>query len=325
MIGLSRRFRIRIRVLAAISAILTAAAVVPGSPVAWAIGSASFGSSGSSGSSEPAASSSILVYTHAAGFVHPSIPAAVQSLSMLSDRETFQMTTTDDPAMFTNEELSKYDALVFVNTTGNILPEESQRDALEHYIRNGGGWLGVHAASDMGSLTEDWPWYRDLVGASFKGHTRAHYWRDGEIGLAGWVYEGLLSEAPADAELFEAAHMRHITWEPALVYNEDPGSAAMRGWPEETIRSDEWYGFQTNPRERAHVLASLDEDSYDAHLGDMGPGAADHPIAWCHGYDGGRSIYTGMGHSAAAWSDPQFLSHVAGSIKMATGTAPFNC
>ena len=99
----------------------------------------------------------------------------------------------------------------------------------------------------------------------------------------------------------------------------------MRGWGRTTVRSDEWYGFMQSPRRRVHVLASLDENSYSPAAGDMGPGAADHPIAWCQRFQGGRSVYTGMGHPAAAWRDRKFLQHILGAIRLAAGVARFKC
>ena len=67
-------------------------------------------------------------------------------------------------------------------------------------------------------------------------------------------------------------------------------SCATRGWGQRRTFVDESYGFLTNPRGTVHVLASLNESSYDAFEGDMGEGAVDHPIVWCQNYDGGRSV-----------------------------------
>ena len=131
-------------------------------------------------------------------------------------------------------------------------------------------------------------------------------------------------ETPADAETLFGIY-KFTSWEPALIKVEDPGAWAMHGFGRTEVRTDEWYGFRTNPRENVHVLASLDESSYDANLGDMGPGAADHPIAWCQNYQGGRSVYTGLGHWTAAWSDPLQLRHMLGGIQMAAGVVPFHC
>jgi len=78
--------------------------------------------------------------------------------------------------------------------------------------------------------------------------------------------------------------------------------------------TDEIYNYRDNPRERVRVLATVDERDYDG--GTMG---ADHPIAWCHAYDGGRSWYTGLGHDAAIYGDPVFQAHLARGLRYAAG------
>lgn len=84
---------------------------------------------------------------------------------------------------------------------------------------------------------------------------------------------------------------------------------------------DEWYNFTVRLRGSVHVLLGLDESTYPG--GTMG---SDHPISWCHGFDGGRSWYTGMGHVDWNWSDPAFQQHVLGGIKYAAqGDAKRDC
>ena len=65
---------------------------------------------------------SVLVFTRTAGFAHPSIPSAVAALEKLGQDRGFDVAATTDPNMFNPTELAKYDALVFVSTTGNVLP-----------------------------------------------------------------------------------------------------------------------------------------------------------------------------------------------------------
>ena len=77
--------------------------------------------------------------------------------------------------------------------------------------------------------------------------------------------------------------------------------------PRRWNRRDEWYNYQANPRGEVHVLAVLDEKSY--HGGTQG---VDHPIAWCHEFDGGRAWYTGGGHTEESYSEPLFLKHILG-------------
>ncbi len=85
-------------------------------------------------------------------------------------------------------------------------------------------------------------------------------------------------------------------------------------------RTDEWYNYRSNPRERAHVLASLDESSYTG-----GTMNGDHPIAWCQNYQGGRAFYTGGGHTKESYTDPAFLAHLRGGIAWAIGDAQADC
>jgi cytochrome c len=103
---------------------------------------------------------------------------------------------------------------------------------------------------------------------------------------------------------------------------EDPGTPATSGLPRVWRRVDEWYAFRSNPRGRVHVLATLDERTYAPDGAAMG---ADHPIAWCHRYDGGRSVYTAMGHTSASYREPLFDAHLLGAIEMASGRGPFAC
>ncbi|WP_309111187.1 ThuA domain-containing protein [Saccharothrix sp.] len=108
----------------------------------------------------------VLVFSKTAAFRHDSIPAGVQAVRDLGAANGFTVTTTEDAAEFTARNLAKYEAVVFLNTTGDVL-NDTQQTAFENYIRAGGGYVGVHAAAD----TEyDWPFYEHLVGAYFKAH-----------------------------------------------------------------------------------------------------------------------------------------------------------
>ncbi|HUF96933.1 MAG TPA: ThuA domain-containing protein [Ilumatobacter sp.] len=108
----------------------------------------------------------VLVFHRTAGFRHDSIPAGVAALTEMGSEGRFTVTATEDPAVFTDDALAAFRVIVFLSTTGDILlPEQEQ--AMERFIRAGGGFVGVHAAAD----TEyDWVWYGGLVGAYFQSH-----------------------------------------------------------------------------------------------------------------------------------------------------------
>jgi type 1 glutamine amidotransferase len=114
-----------------------------------------------------AAQFNILVFTKTAGWHHDAIHAgvnAVQEIGKLHDVDVFW--TADAGRVFTDAELKKYQAVVFLLTTGDVL-DAQQQAAFERYIRAGGGYVGVHSAAD----TEyEWPWYTRLVGHMFLAH-----------------------------------------------------------------------------------------------------------------------------------------------------------
>lgn len=110
----------------------------------------------------------VLVFTGTAGWRHDSIPVAVRTLRRLAAEQGMQADHTEDAGRFNTDALSRYRVVVFANTTGDILTDEQQQ-ALEAFIRAGGGFVGVHSAADT---EHDWPWYGHLVGAYFKSHPR---------------------------------------------------------------------------------------------------------------------------------------------------------
>ncbi len=108
----------------------------------------------------------LLVFSKTAGFRHESIAAGKKALMKIGETENYVVDTTEDAERFTEDNLKNYAAVIFLNTTGDVL-NFSQQNAFERYIQAGGGFVGIHSATD----TEyDWPWYGKLVGAYFEGH-----------------------------------------------------------------------------------------------------------------------------------------------------------
>jgi len=100
----------------------------------------------------------LLVYTRTGGYRHDSIPAGVAAIGELG----FTVDHTEGDLA----RLDRYDAVVFLSTSGNVL-SEADKAALVSYLGTGGGWLGIHAAA---TTEYDWPWFGDLVGARFDQH-----------------------------------------------------------------------------------------------------------------------------------------------------------
>ncbi|MER7044825.1 ThuA domain-containing protein [Streptomyces jumonjinensis] len=219
----------------------------------------------------------VLVFSKTAGYRHDSIPAGIAALEELGRSSNITVDATETAAQFTTGNLARYDAVVFLSTTGDVLNADQQR-AFEKYVATGGGYMGVHAAAD----TEyDWPFYGGLVGAYFSSHPRV---------------------------------------QPATVRVEDHTHPATQHLGEEWQRTDEWYDYATNPRDQARVLAALDETTYDG-----GAMKGDHPIAWCQTYGGGRSFYTGGGHTKESYAEPDFRKHLLGGVRYAAGQINADC
>jgi type 1 glutamine amidotransferase len=213
----------------------------------------------------------VLVFSRTTGFRHDSIADGISAIRDLGAHHGFAVDATESAAAFTPDNLHRYGAVVWMSTSGDVL-DDAGRAAFERYVRDGGGYVGIHSASD----TEyDWPWYGGLVGAYFRSHPAI---QDATIRVEDRTH-------PSTAHL-------------------------ARSWN----RRDEWYDYRATPRDRVHVLASLDESSYSG--GGMG---GDHPIAWCHAYDGGRAWYTGGGHTRESYTEPPFRAHLLGGIRYAAG------
>ncbi len=163
----------------------------------------------------------VLVFSKTKGFRHGSISAGKRAIVKLGKKHNFAAEISEDAAVFTKENLKKYKVVIFLNTTGDILNEEQQA-AFTQYIQSGGGFVGIHAATD----TEyDWPWYNQLIGAYFDGHPSDPNVREAEV---------------------QRIDKRHIS---------------THHLPEIWKRTDEWYNYRSiNPD--IHVLLNLDESTY---------------------------------------------------------------
>ena len=225
----------------------------------------------------------ILVFSKTNGFRHAeAIPAANAMFAQMAKDNGWGYFQTENGATFSPAILSRFDAVVFNNVSGDVFTPE-QRAALKAFIENGGGFVGVHGAG--GDMRYDWSWYVEhLIGAQFKGH-------------------------PMDPQ-FQKATVRIA----------DASHPATQGLPASWQRTDEWYSFDRSPRAAGyHVLATLDESTYKPR-GPFGQDLAmgkDHPIAWWHCAGKGRALYSALGHTASAYAEPEYRAMLQGAVRWA--------
>ncbi|MFL0161163.1 ThuA domain-containing protein [Aquirufa salirivi] len=178
----------------------------------------------------------VLVFSSTKGFRHSSIePGKIAFLKMAAEKG-FSVDTTENAAAFTENNLMKYRVVVFLNTTGNVLTAP-QQNAFERYIQAGGGYLGIHAATD----TEyDWPWYGKLSGGYFASHPGRPNVQEGKMNVV-------------DGSHISTSHM-----------------------PASFNRKDEFYDIKEFNKD-VKVLVTVDEKSYkDGKMGDFHPMAWYH-------------------------------------------------
>lgn len=176
----------------------------------------------------------ILVFSKTAGFRHASIAKGQEFFKKLAEKEKYTITFSEDSEVFNEENLKTFNAVVFLNTTGDIL-NEAQQVAFERYIQAGGGFMGIHAATD----TEySWPWYNGLVGAYFASHPGKNVSN---------VQEGEMTVL-------------------------DKSHPSTRHMPEKFKRMDEFYDFKSLKKEQLNFLIRVDEKSYqEGKMGDFHP------------------------------------------------------
>lgn len=174
----------------------------------------------------------VLVFSKTAGFYHNSIPNGIEAIQNLGEENGFEVDTTTNASMFTEDTLKQYSAVIFLSTTGDVLDKYQEAD-FERYIQAGGGYVGIHAAAD----TEyEWGWYGRMVGGYFLDHP------------------GINDPHPNVQE--------------GVVHVEDSTHASTEFLPNPWQRTDEWYSYKEF-NDEVNVLLTVDEDSYEGGA-DMG-------------------------------------------------------
>lgn len=279
-------------VLKAAGAIGLAAATVP------LLGIEPAGATGSTGSATIAGAGRgrrrphrVLVYSRTAGFRHASIPLGIATIEQLGSEHGFAVEASEDPAVFTDRNLRRFTAVVFLNTTGTVTTPTARR-SLRRFVLDGGGWVGVHSAAD----TEyHWPFYaRLLAGAHFLCHPLEQ--------------PGVIVRE--NAHHISTAHLPkrwQIPIEEFYSFRADP-----RGRADVLLSIDET-SYKQDPN--TTYLPSQDyPNDYHPVSGVMG----DHPMCWQHRVGHGVAWYTALGHEVNMYLDPSYRQHLLGGILTAT-------
>ncbi|MGA2751318.1 MAG: ThuA domain-containing protein [Verrucomicrobiota bacterium] len=165
----------------------------------------------------------VLIFSKTTGYRHASITNGIAAIRQLGAEHNFGVDATEDSTAFTRTNLARYQAVVFLSVTGEVLDAE-QKAAFQDYVMRGGGLAAIHGGVFGPSACEGtWAWYGEMFCCAFTNHS----------GVA-----------------------------PATINVEDGADPSMKGLPARWQRTDEWYNFTGTPRGCARVLATVDESTY---------------------------------------------------------------
>ena len=142
--------------------------------------------------------------------------------------------------------------------------------AFERYIARGtGGWIGFHHAMLLGDFDgyKMWPWWSHFMG---------------DIRYTSYIAQQATATVKVD----------------------DPSHPVFKGLPSSfVIQHEEWYTWSRSNRKNVHVLATVDESTYEPKsMITMG----DHPVVWTNPHVKARNVYIFMGHHPELFQDENY-------------------
>ena len=216
-----------------------------------------------------------LIYTKSGeGYIHKNIPTSIKALEEICKAEGILTDASEDPAVFTDENLKKYDILIFSNTNNKIFDTEEQKKALQKYIRNGGGYVGIHSASGG---QRDWPWYWALVGGKFVRHPPYQ------------KFDVVITDKNHPSTSFLGEKWK-VEDECYFSNQLNPDINILLSADLTTIEDEK--------------KSEYPSDTFGNYF----------PLCWSHEFDGGRQWYTALGHDTKTYNDPTFRKHLRGGI-----------
>lgn len=223
---------------------------------------------------QPAKPRKMLIFTMTKGFRHSSIPLAAKTLEMMGKKTgAYETVTTDDIEALRPANLAKFDAFCSDQNTGSWTDDKEIKQGLLDFVKNGKGWVGVHAATDVGGWK--FPEYHEMIGGVFAGHPfrRISVKIDDPKSPINQMFEGKGFEISDEIYTFKGAYSREklrvllsIDWDNAGItkgMNREDNDYAL-SWIREYGKGRVFYcGFGHddqiwyNPAILAHYLAGI--------------------------------------------------------------------
>jgi uncharacterized protein len=79
----------------------------------------------------------VLVFTkNGKGYVHDNIASSITAIQNLRKKLNFKVDTTTDAGIFTDDNLKKYDAIIFSNTNNDVFDTDQQKNSFHALYRS---------------------------------------------------------------------------------------------------------------------------------------------------------------------------------------------
>jgi type 1 glutamine amidotransferase len=210
------------------------------------------------------------------------VAAAKVWLQQLADENNFAVDYITNTDPINDAFLAKYRLFIQLNYPPYRWTPVAKK-AFQRYITHGtGGWIGFHHAGLLGDFDgyPMWPWWSRFMG---------------DIRYTSYIAQ----------------------FATATVKVDDPGHPATKGLPSSfVVQQEEWYTWSKSNRSTVHVLASVDESTYDPRsMITMG----DHPVVWTNEHVKARNIYIFMGHHAELFQNKDFTQLFRNAIFWGAG------
>ena len=226
---------------------------------------------------------------------HGSIPYANLAFKLMGEKTgAFEAVVSRDPQVFQKDSLKNFDAIFFNNNVGNIFSDPQLRRNIEHFIKHGGGMMGVHGTtagflnwSGPQAGTDDWPEFGEMIGGRGANHREP------------------------DEKIF--------------VKVEEPHHPLLQFFPKEGFEYQDEFFRVSDPysREKQRVLLSIDKVKTDLdrapHAGNKERPDEDYALAWVKQYGHGRTFYSTIAHSPKIFWDPMMLKFYLAAAQFVLG------
>ena len=227
----------------------------------------------------------VLIYTRSdsvthegkKAYIHDNIAACTAAVQALGKQHGFKTEVSGDPSVFNENNLARFNIVVFASTNNDAFSTDEQRVAFRRFVESGGGVVGLHSV--MGT-ERAWTWFKNMLGGTFSWHASNQVYKIRNIKPKHPAVEGVPLVWEKKDECYFAKEMY-------------PGIEVLM----------------------AHDITTLDQKQAADISKNAGLYNVLYPAVWYHNFDGGHIWISQLGHDIANYTDPVFVNHIYQGLK----------